>query len=178
MSNPYHCPLCGRKMERNLALFLGHAEVHVMDQIKKEHPEWVAEDGACRPCADYYRSQLRGESGEENIGPRGRRKRFVMGMALLVLTAVLIPAVLSAGLGRPWRLVLFLPAFFGMLCVIQARQKTCALLAVRGLRDMDGGEGKVRDAGIARRLRDRGRTILIQSAVAALVVTALAFIFS
>jgi len=65
-----------------------------------------------------------------------------------------------------------------MMGLVQARQKTCALLAVRGLKDMDGRAGKVEDPEIARHLRNRGWMILIQSAAGALVLTGLIFIFS
>ena len=29
-------------------------EEYLINQIKKEHPEWVEQDGACRKCIEYY----------------------------------------------------------------------------------------------------------------------------
>jgi hypothetical protein len=162
-------------MERNLVLFLNHGEQHVIDKIKEEHPEWVSEDGVCQPCAEYYRKQLSGELTNANIGPSGRRRRYVMGTALLLLTAVLIPVILTAGLGRPWRLILFLPAFLGMLCVIQAREKTCAVLAEFGMRDMDSGQCRIDNTALAQGLKSRGRAILIKSALLAALLAVLFF---
>lgn len=167
-TTPYRCPLCDRTMERNLALFLNHTDQHVIDQIKKEHPEWVEADGACKPCAEYYRKQLSGESAEENIGPRGRRNRFWMGVAMLTL-----------GLGIGWRvqsLFLFPLFFIGMLGLFQARKKTCALLAERGLRDMDTGMGRITSPAVAAQLKRRGRKVLLQAVLSAALLTVLLFL--
>lgn len=148
-----------------------------MDQIKKEHPEWVAEDGVCKPCAEYYRAQLRGESSEENIGPRGRRRRLIMGMIVLGFAFLFSWILKAAGAGGLFNLFLFPLFYLGMIGVIQARQKTCALLAVQGLRDMDTGEGKIQDPEVACELRRRGRDIFIQSALWAAGLAALTLIF-
>ena len=31
------------------------AENYVINLIRNEHPEWVAEDGSCSRCEEYYR---------------------------------------------------------------------------------------------------------------------------
>jgi len=161
-------------MERNLILFLNHADQHVIDQVKKEHPEWVTKDGICKPCAEYYRRQLSGESREENIGPRGRKRRFGMGLVSLGMGLILAFLFRTAQVDRIWFALLFFPFFGGMLGLIQAREKTCAFLAERGLRNMDEGPpGKVADSGIATHLRLRGRGILVKSALAAFLLTTL-----
>jgi len=54
----YTCPLCNETMERDLILFLGHGEQHVIDEIRKSHPEWASKDGACQECVDYYRKAM------------------------------------------------------------------------------------------------------------------------
>ncbi len=50
------CKLCGTESQRlNQEL-----EDIVINMIKKEHPEWVASDGACQRCFEYY-DQLESE---------------------------------------------------------------------------------------------------------------------
>ena len=171
----YRCPMCDRTMERNLILFLDHTNQHVIDQIKKEHPEWVESDGVCKPCAEYYKKQLSGQI-EENIGPRGRRNRFWLGILMTIFSLGLAFIFKSNGVPKPYFLVLFFPFFAGFLGFIQARQKTCAILAERGVCDMDSGEGKVANLELAKRLKSRGRKILLQSAFAAAFLTALLFL--
>lgn len=57
----YRCPICGEEMERDLILFLGHADEHIVEAVKKKHPEWVDQDGICAKCLDYYKGQLKGD---------------------------------------------------------------------------------------------------------------------
>ena len=51
----YVCPLCQKKINRDLLLFNAHTEQHILDVIKKDHPDWAAQDGTCKKCADYYK---------------------------------------------------------------------------------------------------------------------------
>ena len=175
--NPYQCPLCGRKMARDLLLYLDHTQQHVIEQIKKEHPEWVTEDGVCQPCAEYYRKQITGKAGDTNLGPRGSRKRFILGAGMALATLALAFYFRSAGAPQGWRLFLFAPLFGTFIGLIQAREKTCAVLAEMGLRDMDRGEGKIADTEVAGRLRVRGRLILAKSALFAGLLTLLFYLF-
>ena len=162
-------------MDRNLILFLDHTEQHIIDQIKEAHPEWVQADGVCQPCADYYKKELRGELSEANIGAQGRRRRFVMGIAMLIAGFLLGVIFITQGWERLWRAVLLIPIFLGMLGVIQAQEKTCALLAEFGLREAETGQRRINDLEAASRLKGRGRKILIQSLLWALALTTLFF---
>lgn len=175
--NPYQCPLCGRRIRRDLVLYLDHTQEHVMEQIKKEHPEWVAKDGVCRPCAQYYRMQMKGELGESNLGPEGRRRRFFLGVFMTGLTLGLVFYMESTDFSEAWRLLLFFPLFGTFMGFIQAREKTCAVLAEQGLWDREGGKGKIPDARVVCRLRRRGRLILIKSALSAAALAALFYLF-
>ncbi len=57
----YICPVCGEKTERDLVFFLDHAQAHMIDVIKKKHPEWVGRDGLCQPCVEYFEKSFKGK---------------------------------------------------------------------------------------------------------------------
>jgi len=163
-------------MARDLLLYLDHTNQHIIDRIKEEHPEWVSANGACEPCAEYYKKQISGEVPGENIGPRGRQRRLWMGAAMLLLIFFLVPVMKSSGMGQFWKLALFPLVFLGMLGLIQAREKTCAVLAEFGLRNMDAGELKITNPKVEKALRWRGRVILFKSAFWAVLFTVVLFL--
>jgi hypothetical protein len=53
------CPVCHKKIPYELHAINSHTERHIVDEIKKKHPEWVEGDGMCGKCYDYYKKQLR-----------------------------------------------------------------------------------------------------------------------
>ena len=55
------CPTCGRSMSRDLAVIIPHTEDHIIDEVKKKHPEWVTRDGVCKMCYAYFKKQLHPE---------------------------------------------------------------------------------------------------------------------
>jgi len=59
-----------------------------------------------------------------NIGPRGRRRRFGLGLIALGSGAILAAALMAVAVPRGWRLVVFLPLWVAALGVFQARDKT------------------------------------------------------
>ena len=168
----YVCPVCSRTMPRDIIVFLEHTDAHVIDKIKASNPKWAASDGICEPCVAYYRSQISAGS-DSNIGPEERKKRVRMGIVALNLSVLAEIYFVSQGFPRPLRLGLFIPLFLGMFGLIQAREKTCAVLAEMGTCNMDSGTKKIEDADIARALKKRGRAILMQSALAAIGLTLL-----
>ena len=44
------CGICGHAAPSLSSV----AEDYVLDLIRKDHPEWVREDGACPECLAYY----------------------------------------------------------------------------------------------------------------------------
>jgi len=55
----YQCPICNQEIPRDLVLFLDHTNEHIVDEIKRQHPDWVATDGVCQKCVEYFRSQFK-----------------------------------------------------------------------------------------------------------------------
>jgi hypothetical protein len=56
----YTCPVCGEKVKRDLMAFVDHTEAHIVEEIKKKHPEWVEKDGMCARCIEHYRDEMKG----------------------------------------------------------------------------------------------------------------------
>ncbi len=56
----YKCSVCGKTVSADLSKFVQHTERHIVDLIKKQHPDWVEDNGVCRKCMDYYRKQMKG----------------------------------------------------------------------------------------------------------------------
>lgn len=59
-----------------------------------------------------------------NLGPRGRRRRLVLGVAMLAAGAAVAGALLAAGAGTGWLLLTWPPFWAGALGLIQAREGT------------------------------------------------------
>ena len=63
-------------------------------------------------------------TGTENIGPRERRRRLVMGAGALAAGGLILLGMIAAGAPRAWRIGLFFPFWMGSLGLFQAREKT------------------------------------------------------
>ena len=59
-----------------------------------------------------------------NIGPREQRKRLIMGVATLAVSAGIAIGLIYAGVDRWWRLGLFFPFWMGALGLFQALEET------------------------------------------------------
>ena len=172
----YQCPLCGKQMDRDLILFLDHTNQHVIDRIKKSHPEWIAENGACEPCVAYYRLQISGEAG--NIGPNERRKRAMLGIAALGLSVAWGFYLVASDAPSILRLSLCVPLFCGIFCLMEAEEATCSVLAEMGSRNVDSGVEKIRDQSAVGYLKKKGRQIVLKSAFVMILVTFVFFFMS
>lgn len=161
-------------MRRDLILFLDHTNQHIIDRIKLAHPEWVTEDGACKPCVAYYEKEITGTA--INLGPLGVRKRAIQGTLALGLGGVAAIYLKLSEMPQGLRLGLFVPFFLGMFALIQAREKTCSILAEMESKNMDSGTTPVINAALAKGLKERGRKILIKSVLLAALATSV-FIF-
>ena len=59
-----------------------------------------------------------------NIGPRGRRRRVLLGAVALAAGVAILLVLLLLDAGRGWRTILALPFWAGALGVLQARAHT------------------------------------------------------
>jgi hypothetical protein len=133
----YTCPSCGEIMERDLSLFMDHTDRHIVDEVKKQHPAWITQDGYCPKCLDYFKRAMRDPETlaraefleTTNIGPEGIRLRLALGVAGIgagILTLLWLDSTGSPPIA--W-LILFPLFFAGCLGFLQARKKVCVVIA-------------------------------------------------
>ena len=171
----YVCPTCGEKMERDLLLFIRHTDVHVVDELKKKNPKWITDDGFCPKCLEHYKASLRGDEVLVNIGGAELTKRRVVAVVGLLVSLGLFFALSHYNAPRPYRLFLFLPLFAACFGFFQQQKSHCAILGMKGARNMGHGEEAVTDEVLKLRLRREASRILFVSLVVALALTILGY---
>jgi hypothetical protein len=119
-----------------------------------------------------------GEVCPVNLGPRGISQRRVLGIAALILGALVALGLAFAGAPRVFRAMTFAPFWLGALGLFQAQAKTCVSLASRGLRDFDDGTGPVAvaDAAEDRALRAQARRVHWKALLLAIALTGATFL--
>ncbi|MFQ5743614.1 MAG: hypothetical protein ACE5HV_08495 [Acidobacteriota bacterium] len=50
------CPLCAQSVEELEYALHESVDRVVLDWIRRQHPDWVDEDGVCKRCVDLYRA--------------------------------------------------------------------------------------------------------------------------
>ena len=108
-----------------------------------------------------------------NIGPRERQRRLVGGFVFLFIAACVAGCLIWFEAPRPWRLLVFLPAWASAIGFFQVTEKTCVALAARGLRNLDSGDEAITDALELARIRVQSRRVHVRAALGAAVIAIL-----
>ena len=153
-------------------LFIQHTDGHVVEELKKNNPQWITSEGYCPKCLEHYKASLRGDQVVTNIAGAEVTKRQTVAFAGFVLSLILFFALRSFGAARPYRLFLFLPLFVTFFGFFQAKNKHCAILGMKGVRNMGHGEELLTDAVEKRRLRRESSRILLISLALSVLLTA------
>lgn len=111
------------------------------------------------------------ESQVFNLGPRGKRLRMLGGIALFLATSTIAVFLARYEAHVLWRVALFLPFFFAIMLVLQARTRTCVVLAALGAWDLDCGMQRVPDRNLERRLRRRAYALVFVTFLVAVLLT-------
>ncbi len=112
-----------------------------------------------------------------NIGPEERALRRKSGIVSAIATLVLLLVLVVTHAPRPWRLLLFIPAFGAASGLLQDATHFCAGFGMRGVFNVLNAAGETEDVTTAEfRRQDRGKALQITgwSAVAGALVTAIA----
>lgn len=107
-----------------------------------------------------------------NIGPRQQQRRLIGAFLFLSVTLAVGVSVMVFNAPRPWRLLVFLPAWASAIGFFQVSAKTCVALAARGLRNMDDGDEEVSNPSELEAIRAQSRGVHIRSIVVAAAVAA------
>ena len=108
-----------------------------------------------------------------NIGPRERQRRLIGGFVFLAVAACVAGCLMLFNAPRPWRLLVFLPAWAAAIGFFQVSAKTCVALAARGLKNMDAGDEPITNPTELEYVRAQSRRVHIRAALIAVVVAAL-----
>src|SRR5262245_29934459 len=98
-----------------------------------------------------------------NIGSLQRRLRRVIAVWAFACAAGVALALMAAGAPRPWRLMVFVPLWVGVLASLESNARTCVLLAAKGLRNMDDGNQRVVDPGELKQLMRQSRRVHVRA---------------
>ena len=106
-----------------------------------------------------------------NLGPKEIRKRRLLGYLALNVGLVLSILFIWQDVSDYFRALVFIPFFVAYLGIIQALQKTCVVLALKGQQNQDQGDEPVVDRALRNKLWRRSIWILILSGILALICT-------
>ena len=113
-----------------------------------------------------------------NIGPRGCRRRGMMGWIWLALGFAYVAVLSARGAPTAWYAGAAIPFFLGPLGYFQARDRTCVFLAAVGQRNLDEGAQRITDPDELARVRADAMRVWLRAAGAAAALTAIAFSFA
>lgn len=105
----------------------------------------------------------------QNIGPKERLKRYVLGFLLLAGTTALAIYLIGNVPDRWPRAALVVPFFFAWLCIFQASGRTCVMHVAKGTCNLDQGTQPLADAALQGKLRAKALGIYAKSAFTALL---------
>ena len=172
----YICPTCGERMDRDLILFMKHTDAHVVEELKKLHPEWITNDGYCPKCLDHYKAAMRGDQTIANIAGREVSKRQLVAALSLALSIFLIFIFAKVGQLRAYRAFLVLPFFAACVGFFQMKEKHCVVLGLKGVKNTGGGEEPVSSSAEKIRLRRASIRILCVSFLTAFIMATIYYL--
>lgn len=108
-----------------------------------------------------------------NIGGHEVSKRHWVAVTALVVCSAIETGFVVAGVSPWWRLALLPLLYVAFLGFLQAHTHVCVRNAIKGVRNMGGGNEAVKVDSERNALRGRGFTIIAQAGVGAAIITAI-----
>ncbi len=112
-----------------------------------------------------------------NLGVKQKRKRLALGILAFVLGALLSVYLVFVEASLLFRFLVFPFFFISLLGFLQAKDRTCIILAWKGLQDLDAGEERIQSKQQCGILRLKSQKIILQAFLLSAILT-LACLFS
>lgn len=109
----------------------------------------------------------------QNLGPKETRKRWFLGCYSLSVGLILAIIFIWQDASDYLRMLVFIPFFVGYLGILQAFQKTCVVLALKGQLNQDQGNEPIVDKTLRQKLKRRSVWILVSAGILAVICTCL-----
>lgn len=114
-----------------------------------------------------------------NISARGRRRRLILGVVWLVITAAVFVLLVNGNASVPAFLVIAPLATYTAIYFFQVKEQTCVLLAARGLREAENGKiGSRMEGEWLAVIQRQARKVWIESIATGVLAGAAAFAFA
>lgn len=110
-----------------------------------------------------------------NLGRREKRKRLVFGILFFALGAALGIYFVFEEASHALRFLVWPFFFFSMLGFLQAKARTCVILAWKNKENLDGGEAPVADSSTCRTLQIQSQKIVLQAFLFSFALTLACF---
>ncbi len=107
----------------------------------------------------------------QNLGPKETRKRRLLGYLAINVGLILAIVFIWQDVSDSLRMLIFIPFFVGYLGILQAIQKTCVVLALKGQQNQDQGNEPVVENTLRQKLWRRSIWILIFAGILAVLCT-------
>jgi hypothetical protein len=112
-----------------------------------------------------------------NIGPDEIRSKYALAWISLAILVIFLIVAYFVPMPSAWKIVIFFPAFLSTLSFMQANNRFCVNLGLRGLMNMDqkAGKNEKKVEGMEFFVQDRAtaKLLLIASLGISVVVTAI-----
>lgn len=110
-----------------------------------------------------------------NLGRKEKRKRLVFGILFFALGAALGIYFVFEEVSAVFRFLVWPFFFFAMLGFLQAKARTCVILAWKRKENLDSGESAVRDGQTCRTLQRQSQKIILQAFLFSFALTLACF---
>ena len=107
----------------------------------------------------------------QNLGPKETRKRRLLGYLAINVGLILAIIFIWQDVSDYLRMLVYIPFFVGYLGILQAIQKTCVVLALKGQQNQDQGNEPVVEMALRQKLWRRSIWILIFAGILAALCT-------
>jgi hypothetical protein len=108
----------------------------------------------------------------ENILPRGRRLRLANGLILFVFAVSVTVWLMKRGATTAWFSIVFVLLLLAAVSLLQARDKTCVVLAARGTRETEQGIRPITDPNEVWQLKAQAARVYKEALAIAVVAIA------